>query len=151
MTNKIAISPANEFDLPRVKTLLQELIDSMEDTEGFDIEQSLKNYRNLLNDAEYYILTAKDKNELLGLVSFTTRKTLLHPAPCGLIDEMIVSQTVRGKGIGNQLVLAAIEECRKLGCCEIEVSTEKSNSAARRFYKSCGFEEEAVLLEMDLE
>jgi GNAT superfamily N-acetyltransferase len=123
----------------------------MEDTEGFDIEQSLKNYRNLLNDAEYYILTAKNKNELLGLVSFTTRKTLLHPAPCGMIDELIVSKHERGKGIGKQLILAAIGKCRQLGCCEVEVSTEKSNSTARRFYRSCGFEEDAVLLERDLE
>jgi hypothetical protein len=37
-----------------------------------------------------------------------------------------------------------------LGCCELEVSSLKSNTAARDFYKKCGFEEEALLLEMDL-
>ena len=35
-------------------------------------------------------------------------------------------------------------------CYELEVSTEKSNTAAKWFYKACGFSEDAVLLEMDL-
>jgi ribosomal protein S18 acetylase RimI-like enzyme len=48
------------------------------------------------------------------------------------------------------LVLAAIEKCRQLGCCEVEVSTEKTNLKARKFYKRYGFEERGMLFEMDL-
>lgn len=151
MTDKIAISPAKESDMPSIKSLLQELIEVLEDKEGFDIEQSIKSYKTLLNDRDYRILVAKGHNEVLGLVSFTTRKTLLHPAPCSLIEELVVSRSARGKGIGKRLILAAIEKCRELGCCEVEVSTGKTNLSARRFYKSCGFEEDAVLLEKDLE
>jgi deoxycytidylate deaminase len=40
--------------------------------------------------------------------------------------------------------------CCRLGCVELEVSTEKTNAAARRFYRQCGFDEDAVLLEMAL-
>jgi GNAT superfamily N-acetyltransferase len=75
----------------------------------------------------------------------------MHPRPSGLIDELIVSGRSQGLGIGKQLILAAITECREIGCCEVEVSTEKSNAKARQFYKACGFKEDAVLLEIDLE
>jgi GNAT superfamily N-acetyltransferase len=75
----------------------------------------------------------------------------MHPRPSGLIDELVVKETSRGSGIGKQLVQAAISRCRELGCSELEVSTEKSNVKARQFYKTCGFEEDAVLLELDLE
>lgn len=75
---------------------------------------------------------------------------MMHPGPSGLIDELVVSKSSRGAGIGKQLIQAVIDKCRESGCYEVEVSTEKSNTKARRFYKTCGFEEDAVLLELGL-
>ena len=75
----------------------------------------------------------------------------MHPLPSGLIDELVVTKESRNSGIGKRLILAAADKRRELGCCEVEVSTEKSNTKARGFYQSCGFDEDAVLLEMDLE
>lgn len=47
--------------------------------------------------------------------------------------------------------MPAIEKCRELDCCEVEVSIEKSNEGARAFYKRCGFQEDAVLLEFQID
>jgi ribosomal protein S18 acetylase RimI-like enzyme len=147
----LAITPAGEVDLPAIKILMTELLDAMNDTEGLDIEQAARNCREMLQDPAYHMLVARDNDRILGFVNFNTRKTILHPHESGLIDELIVSKSSRGSGIGRQLILAVIEECRRLGCSEVEVSTEKSNRNARRFYRACGFEEEAVLLEKQLE
>ena len=49
------------------------------------------------------------------------------------------------------LISGVIDRCRQLGCCEVEVSTLMRNEKARTFYKKCGFDEDAVLLEMDLD
>jgi GNAT superfamily N-acetyltransferase len=68
-----------------------------------------------------------------------------------LIDELVVAKTYRGRGIGKVLIEAATDKCRELGCCEVEVSTEMTNDKARAFYKSCGFKEDSVLLEYDLD
>jgi len=151
MLNDITITPATEADLPSIKPLLLELMDAMDNTEGFDVEQSFDNCRNLIKDPAQHILVAKDKDTFVGFVNFTTRKTIIHPRPSGLVDELIVSSSYRGRGIGKQLILAAIQRCRELECCEVEVSTEKSNTKAREFYLRCGFEEDAVFLEMGLE
>jgi ribosomal protein S18 acetylase RimI-like enzyme len=151
VSNDIMIIPATEADLPLIKLLLLELMIAMNDTEGFDVERFLENCRILIKDPAHHLLLAKDKDKVVGLVNFTTRKTILHPGPSGLIDELIVSRSHRGRGIGKILLLAAIEECRKLGCCEVEVSTEKSNTRSREFYRKCGFKEDAVLLEINLE
>lgn len=150
MANGIKIVPARETDLPAIRTLLSELMAAMEYTEGFDIGLAVENCRSFMRRAGQYILVARLGNEVTGCINFSTRKTILHPAPSGLIDEIIVSEKSRGTGIGKQLIQAAIDKCRELGCCEVEVSTEKSNRKARRFYKTCGFEEDAVLLEMNL-
>jgi GNAT superfamily N-acetyltransferase len=74
----------------------------------------------------------------------------LHSGFSGLIDELIIAKSHRGKGIGKQLLSSAIEKSRQLGCCEVEVSTEKTNIKAREFYRQCGFIERGVFFEMDL-
>ena len=151
MSQNITIDKATETDLSSIRMLLSELTDVMADTEGFDIEESVKNYRILLKDSNNYILVARRESNILGLINFTTRRTIMHPRPSGLIDELIVSADSRGTGIGKQLISAVIDKCRELGCCEVEVSTEKSNTRARQFYKKCGFSEDAVILEIDIE
>jgi ribosomal protein S18 acetylase RimI-like enzyme len=151
MPDDIRIVPATEADLPAIRPLLLELREVMDNTGGFAVEQSLENCRVLIRNPAYQILLAKVMDKVAGLVNFSTRKTIMHPRPCGLVDELIVSRSHRGLGIGKQMLLAVIQKCRELECCEIEVSTEKSNKKAREFYQRCGFEEEAVLLEMDLE
>jgi len=151
MSNEITIQPATENDLPSIKPLLLELMDAMKNTAGFDVEKSIENCRSLIKDPANHMLVARDKDSILGLVNFTTRKTITHPRPSGLIDELIIAKRSRNSGIGKQLILATINKCREVGCCEVEVSTEKSNIQARQFYKACGFKEDAVLLEMDIE
>lgn len=153
MSKNISIKQATEADLPFIKPLISELMDSMDNTEGFNIEQAFENCRSLIKDPAHHLLLAKDKDndKVVGFVNFTTRKTIIHPGLSGLIDELVVCSSHRGLGIGKNLLLAAIEKCRKLGCCEVEVSTEKSNVHAREFYRRCGFEEDAVLLEINLE
>jgi ribosomal protein S18 acetylase RimI-like enzyme len=86
----------------------------------------------------------------VGFINFTVRQTILHRGPSAMIDELVVAKEYQGKGAGKQLVLAAIEQCKQIGCCEVEVSTEKTNDEAKRFYKRCGFEEKGMLFEVDL-
>jgi GNAT superfamily N-acetyltransferase len=144
------IRPAIKTDLPLIRPLLSELMEAMADTEGFDLDRSIENCRMMIRYPAQHVLVAVQGSNILGLVNFTMRKTITHPSSSGLIDELIVSESSRGKGIAKQLIRAAIDKCREFGCCELEVSTERSNTKARRFYRACGFKEDAVLLELDL-
>lgn len=150
MTDTTNVRPATEADLPYLKPLLMELINAVEDKEGLNEDRAIENCRALLKDPAHFMLVAKDTGGVVGFINFTTRQSVMHPGLSGLIDELVVSQKARRHGLGKLLVQAAVRKCRRLGCCELEVSTEKSNAAARRFYKACGFAEDAVLLEMDL-
>ena len=87
---------------------------------------------------------------VVGFIHFITRTTLLHYKLSGLVDELVVARDYKKKGVGKALIHAAAEQCRQLGCCELEVSTEFSNTAAREFYKGCGFSERGVILEQEL-
>jgi len=150
MTDTIKVHRAAEADLPSVKLLLGELLEAVEDKGSLDIVRAMENCRALLKDPDHFMLVAKDVGGVAGFIHFMTRQSVMHSRPSGLIDELVVSQKARSRGVGKLLVQAAARKCRELDCCELEVSTEKSNAAARRFYKACGFDEDAVLLEMEL-
>ena len=144
------IREARESDLRAVGKLVEGLVDVMDSTEGIDTEIALKNYERLLRDTGSHFLVAAREGTPVGFINFTVRQTILHQGPSASIDELVVAEEYRGKGVGRQLVQAAIKKCRRLGCCEVEVSTEKTNLKARKFYKQCGFEEIGTLFEVDL-
>ncbi|VVB61659.1 Acetyltransferase YpeA [uncultured archaeon] len=141
---------AEESDLPIIEKLMTELIEVLDNTEDINIRQVVNNCKNLLKDETSYFLVAEIEGAVIGFINFTIRQTILHQNLSGLIDELVVDKEFRGKGAGNQLLVAAIRKCRRLGCCEVEVSTEKINTKAREFYKKCGFEERGLLFELDL-
>ena len=151
MNSLIEIEGAKIDDLPGIESLLLDLMEAISDSEKFDIQSAMDNCRYMIHEPNSHILLAKLGTDIVGCINFTTRRTILHIASSGLIDELVVAKAHRGKGIGKQLIKAAIKKCRELGCCEIEVSTEKRNERARAFYKKCGFDEDAVLLEYDLD
>ena len=146
----ILVREATKSDLPVIEQLLKGLVNAIEDTEGIDTGIAIKTWERLLNNAGSYFLVAEREGTPVGFINFMVRQTILHRSPSALIDELVVAEEYRGKGVGKQLVQAAIEKCRQLGCCEIEVSTEKTNIEAREFYEKCGFEERGMFFEADL-
>lgn len=150
MPDSIQIDTANESDLPTIKSLLNELASVVENRQGLDMQVTAENLAVLLKEPGSYLLVARDGDEVVGFINFMVRRTALHAGLSGLIDELVVRQGIRGSGVGRLLIMAAADTCRQLGCVELEVSTEKTNAAARWFYRKCGFNEDAVLLEMAL-
>lgn len=144
------IRKATESDLPVIGKLLAELIHAMGNTEGIDIGIAVKTCQRLLKDANSHFLVADVKGTPVGFINFTVRQTVLHRSPSAMIDELVVAKEYQRKGVGERLVLTTIEECERLGCCEVEVSTERTNAKARRFYRECGFGERGTLFEVDL-
>ena len=112
-------------------------------------EQIENNLRKMADSDAYHVLLAEDEGQVVGLLGLSFRHTLFHPAPSALIDELVVERGHHRRGVGRQLIAEAIERCRAAGCCEIEVSTERSNEAAQEFYRRHGFSHEAVLFELE--
>jgi dTDP-4-amino-4,6-dideoxy-D-galactose acyltransferase len=58
----------------------------------------------------------------------------------GLIGLIAVTESSRGKGLGAELVRAAISWATARGLDQIEVTTQGNNQSAKRLYQSLGFE-----------
>jgi ribosomal protein S18 acetylase RimI-like enzyme len=148
MNRTTVVRDVTERDVPGIRPLLAELIGALEDPSGFDVERAMEHCRALLGRPDHPLLLAESGGIACGFVHLTTRQSILHDRLSGLIDEFVISSGFRGQGVGRLLMDAAIDRCRELGCCEVEVSTERSNRQAQAFYRRCGFDYEGVLFEL---
>jgi ribosomal protein S18 acetylase RimI-like enzyme len=57
----------------------------------------------------------------------------------GLIEDVRVDSTRRGRGIGELLVRWAVDEARRQGCKLVELLTHNTRVDAQRFYERLGF------------
>jgi ribosomal protein S18 acetylase RimI-like enzyme len=57
----------------------------------------------------------------------------------GLIEAVRVASACRGLGIGERLVLHAVEIARAGGCGLVQLTSDKSRANAHRFYERLGF------------
>ncbi len=55
------------------------------------------------------------------------------------IEAVRVSEAYRGGGLGAAMFSWAIEEARRRGCALVQLTTDKSRTAAHRFYERLGF------------
>jgi ribosomal protein S18 acetylase RimI-like enzyme len=93
------------------------------------------------------VLLAEEDSRPIGLLSFSVRPNLYHAARSALIEEMIVHDVARGRGVGSALMTELFRRLAEMGCAEVSVSTMPDNEGALRFYRSHGLVDEAVFLE----
>jgi ribosomal protein S18 acetylase RimI-like enzyme len=56
------------------------------------------------------------------------------------IEDVIVSETVRGRGCGEELTKAALDAARDAGARTVELTSRPSREAANRLYLRLGFQ-----------
>lgn len=63
----------------------------------------------------------------------------------GWINYLAVTPPHRRRGIGRQMLAAAEERLRQLGCPKINLQVRRSNTAVIDFYRRAGFREDDVV------
>lgn len=139
-------------DIPAVHRLIDQLAESMESPYHISQEQLEDVVRRADAQPEVYLnLVAEEAEGVVGVISLIFFHVLCHPGGTALINELVVDQTFRRRGIGAKLIDAAEKAALARGMDEIDVGTECQNLTAQRFYRQCGFDREFVLLEKEFE
>lgn len=114
-----------------------------------------------VNQGSYYMVFTKNKEALvrailskpsvllsravwrrLSTLRLRYASTAGNPA---YLAYLAVSAAGREAGIGKELIIAAIAECRRRGWVDIMTATHRDNVPARFMYKILGFEEFAAI------
>lgn len=148
----IIIRDLGKEDLISLKVLLDDLNNAIKFNHEINEKDLNSVYVNIDKYPEIYSnYVAIENDKIVGFLSIVFYKTFLHKGGTALINELIVAETHRNKGIGKKLIQKAIQSAKSRGMDEIEVGTEITNIKAQNFYKKTGFNEEYVLLGREFE
>src|SRR4030067_3021453 len=138
------VRDATLMDAPVIVELVKELARSMGEVSPL-IEADVATY---VGSTSNTILLAEAQDGILGLLSYSLRPNLYHSGDICLIEELIVGEKARGRGIGTSLLCELLSRMTLKDIREISVSTLPDNHKAIEFYRKHGFKEEGVLLEI---
>ena len=83
------------------------------------------------------MVARNEKNEIIGALTLT-----VYRVPTGIrsiIEDVIVDNSARGQGIGEALMLRAIEIAKEKGASNISLTSNPLREAANRLYLRVGF------------
>ena len=134
---------ATEKDVPTIIALLGD-DEIARAREGFRPEvtpQTLAAFKEIEADKNNELWVG----ELEGAVIATLQLTVIPGLTRGgmrraLLEGMRVHSDHRSRGIGEQLLNAAFERAKSLGCGMVQLTTDTRRAAAHRFYVRMGFE-----------
>ncbi|HYW27967.1 MAG TPA: GNAT family N-acetyltransferase [Terriglobales bacterium] len=92
---------------------------------------------DLLADPQATLLVALAEGEIVGMALVAMHRKLTHLT--ARLEEVVVDEHARGRGAGEALVTAALDEARRRGAPEIELRTSPWREAANRLYPRLGF------------
>lgn len=103
------------------------------------------------DDADY--LLAESDGKMIGFVNVQRashpKHPMFRPHEFAMIENAVVDEPYRGKGVGRILFGAAIAWARDHGLRHVQTTVWHENAGAREFYLDQGFRPMSVRLELD--
>lgn len=125
-------------DIPYMAGLLAELF-TIEDDFAIDIEKQSRGLTLLLDTESAIVLVAQEEESVIGMATIQKLVSTAMGEYVGIIEDVIVSETHRGRGIGKSLLEALIVESEKAGLKRLALGADHRNNNAIAFYQKLGF------------
>jgi GNAT superfamily N-acetyltransferase len=138
MSVVVAIRTMNRADAPAAAMLMSEL--------GYptDARSFAERFAAVSAIASDKVLIAEEAGNIVGLAALHSFEMIHRPGRLGRVTALVVAEGARGRGIGGQLLAAAEQHLRALGCTRLEITSGPERLGAHRFYETHGYEERRV-------
>ena len=124
---------------------------SRQRTDQYQVDQKTGHpvFRRIIENPELgVILVAQDGDTILGVISLSYPIAIRCSGSYARIEEYIVDESSRGRGIGGMLLEAAIKEARSMGCFDLQVNNP--SDLGRPLYNNQGFEDGGEYIRLKL-
>ena len=129
-----AIRAATVEDWPQVAGLLVELGRDVSPSAASNPSYVIRFGGHLaLRESRTLVAEASDER-VLGFLDMEFRQRLGHPRPQAWVNDLIVTESVRGRGVGHALLSRAEELARKRGCFRMSLETGNWRERTHSFY-----------------
>jgi GNAT superfamily N-acetyltransferase len=133
----VRIRDARADDWPNVSDLLAEL--GRPDVRRDDDEpRHGEAFARYLERPDTVALVAEDDGKLVGFVDLEVRQRLNFLSPQGWVPDLVVSERVRGQGVGRALLEAAEDRAREHGCWGMSLESAAWRIESHAFYERVG-------------
>lgn len=129
---KTRIRKGTEQDIPKALELIIELAiyEKAPNEVEVSVEEMVKNFRERVFD----FFVAESENEIVGIALYYYKYSTWK-GKCIYLDDIIVTEKHRNKGIGMQLMKTMIELAQQENVRKLEWQVLKWNTPAIEFYK----------------
>jgi len=138
---------AEESDVPRIVELYRELTISdsaVEHSRNPTLADYQLIFAEIRADPRQKLSVAELQGEVVGTIVLLVIPNLSHNGtPWAFLENLIVTEKHRRRGLGRMLLEHAVELARKSGCHMVELCSDVRRKEAHRLYDSMGFEAQA--------
>jgi GNAT superfamily N-acetyltransferase len=135
----VEIRLAHPEDWPAVAGLLVELGRGVAAGTADDPTHRLQ-FAGHLRQIEHVTLVAVDGEEVLGVIDMEYHQRLGDHRPQARVNDLVVTERARGRGVGALLLGRAETLARKRGCFRMALVTAGWRDASIAFYEREGFQ-----------
>ncbi|MDD7915322.1 GNAT family N-acetyltransferase [Polaribacter ponticola] len=98
---------------------------------------SEKDLEDIINSECTNLFVAEENNEIIGTLSLVFNK--IPTGKKAWIEDVVVDKTVRGKGVGKELILFAMKYAKEVNHTTINLTSSPEREAANKLYQKLGF------------
>ena len=129
----VFIRAAEAEDIPSLQTLFLQL--------GYQTETAILAQRITAPQSMMSALVAETENAVCGVIVINFILPVHENRLWALISALVIEESSRGSGIGQQLLQAAERLARDKQCAQIELSSSEKRIRAHQFYENNGYKE----------
>ncbi|HXD55999.1 MAG TPA: GNAT family N-acetyltransferase [Solirubrobacteraceae bacterium] len=138
---EIRVREATSTDLDALSGLYEQLTGALDEPLPDPPPDPREVLDRILADPARSLLVAELDGRLVGTVDVLIAPNLTHHAqPWALVENVVVAESARRRGVGRALMLRAIELAREAGCYKVNLISGNERTGAHDFYRSLGFE-----------
>ena len=93
--------------------------------------------KEIIDNEGTVLFAARSDGEIVGLLTLAVFR--IPTALRAWIEDVVVDERARGKGVGEALNQAALAEARRRGAKTVDLTSRPSREAANRLYRRIGF------------
>jgi GNAT superfamily N-acetyltransferase len=138
--NDVTIAPACAEDVPALQGLLGILFSIEVDFQP-DAARQRRGLDLLLADTERaVVMAARDRaGAVIGMASAQLVVSTAEGARSAWIEDVVVADEFRGRGIGGALLSALLDWARQKGATRAQLLADRTNAPALEFYRLQGW------------
>lgn len=140
----VTIRPAREADVEELAGLLGQLF-AIEADFAVEPAKQRAGLRLLLGRPDAFVAVAVSGGRAVGMCSVQTLVSTAEGGPVGLLEDLVVHEAWRGRGLGTRLLRAAEEWGRGRGLLRLQLLADRHNAPALGFYGRRGWRQTRMI------